>query len=763
MMRGPSSPARASRRYERRARRRRRRRGHAATTPRPGEPAIDLEDLRERAARARRRRARRSRIRVSDARRCARSWSRADAGARASAGARYRAVDGRRARRPRCAAEGRVARQRAPAGRGRPRRRHAHDRRPPTASSCAGSDRSSTAATAATPTTTRRPTDDIVVDRPESVTRHRRSSRARCGRGCVVDRDVPLARRTRSATSARAARRSDETVARRVRHHARAAHRRAVPPRPHRARQPRAATTGSAPTSRCPRRSTGSDAECAFAVVHRGPHRRGRPARGRPARRSCRAGSSTRPTATSGSRCSTTACSSTRSSTTAASSRSRCCARPATSPAPSSSLRPNPAGPLDPLEGPQLQRPGRGRVRGAPPPGRLGARRPARPRPTSSSCRSSVSAAAACAARRAPPTGRPLRVEGAVVSAVHREPGGLVVRVLQPVAATDDRRRSSTTARPRPGGASTCAAGRSSAFEGESSSARRDRHRSASTDLDPSGLASTSHRRAGASTPTGAVRSGRASSASPTGSVVDQLGSSAGRAQHAVGAGSATSHSSAGSGAVPAHGVRDRPATRRRVVDLEVLTAQAPASSGSELDRRRRRRARARRGTADAARPAGRGVVGRRSRRPAHGAAPPRRAADEPRPRPRRPRRRSPSPRARRRRSAASGSGSSSTCGAGEVDAPPAPSVVGRARPASPRRACAAPARAPRPPRSGSCGEVDRRRRVVAARSRRDRSAVAVAERVQERDRASCPRAVARRRARGPVRRTDRRRASQRR
>ncbi len=96
-------------------------------------------------------------------------------------------------------------------------------------------------------------------------------------------------------------------------------------------------------------------------------------------------------------------------------------------------LRPNPAGPLDPLEGPQLQRrlaveyallPHRGtwseadlharadqvlvpleRVRGG---GVRGASRPV--------------------------TGRPLRVEGAQVSAVLREPGGLVVRVFNPLA-----------------------------------------------------------------------------------------------------------------------------------------------------------------------------------------------------------------------------------------------------------------------------------------------------------------------------------------
>jgi mannosylglycerate hydrolase len=97
--------------------------------------------------------------------------------------------------------------------------------------------------------------------------------------------------------------------------------------------------------------------------------------------------------------------------------------------------RPNPAGPLDPLEGPQLQQdmvveyallPHQGtwenanlhaaadellvpleRVRGG---GVHGATRPL--------------------------TGRPLRVEGAVVSAVLREPGGLVVRAFNPRSET---------------------------------------------------------------------------------------------------------------------------------------------------------------------------------------------------------------------------------------------------------------------------------------------------------------------------------------
>jgi hypothetical protein len=48
-----------------------------------------------------------------------------------------------------------------------------------------------------------------------------------------------------------------------------------------------------------------------------------------------------------------------------------------------------------------------------------------------------------------PPTGRPLRVTGAVTSAVHREPGGLVVRVYNPTAtgSTVEIERDETPAR----------------------------------------------------------------------------------------------------------------------------------------------------------------------------------------------------------------------------------------------------------------------------------------------------------------------------
>jgi alpha-mannosidase len=94
-------------------------------------------------------------------------------------------------------------------------------------------------------------------------------------------------------------------------------------------------------------------------------------------------------------------------------------------------LRPNPAGPLDPLEGPQLQRPltlryavlpHRGDWRTAD----LHARADEFSVPLER-----VRGGGAAGASR-PVTGRPLAVEGAVVSALHREPGGLVLRVFNP-------------------------------------------------------------------------------------------------------------------------------------------------------------------------------------------------------------------------------------------------------------------------------------------------------------------------------------------
>jgi alpha-mannosidase len=95
------------------------------------------------------------------------------------------------------------------------------------------------------------------------------------------------------------------------------------------------------------------------------------------------------------------------------------------------SLRPNPAGPLDPLEGPQLQRPlvleyallpHRGTWEDA----RLHARADELLVPLER-----VRGGGMAGASR-PATGRPLRIEGAEVSAVQRDAGGLVLRLYNP-------------------------------------------------------------------------------------------------------------------------------------------------------------------------------------------------------------------------------------------------------------------------------------------------------------------------------------------
>ena len=98
----------------------------------------------------------------------------------AVAGADEPAGDGRRRRRR--------ARQRAPARRSRPDDRHLHDRRLDGGRASRGSAASSTAATAATPTTTRRPPTTASSTRPTRCA-SRRSSAARCARGCAIEAD----------------------------------------------------------------------------------------------------------------------------------------------------------------------------------------------------------------------------------------------------------------------------------------------------------------------------------------------------------------------------------------------------------------------------------------------------------------------------------------------------------------------------------------------------------------------------------------------
>ena len=176
------------------------------------------------------------------------------------------------------------------------------------------------------------------------------------------------------------------------------------------------------------------------------PHDRGRPPRAAASRRSCRAASSTAPTARSGSRVlhdglleyevvdDGRELALTLLRATGYLSRTEL------------QLRPNPAGPLDPLEGPQLQGhhvveyavlPHRGDWRdGRPPRRRRRVPRAARARARRRTGRSP-------GARPGGPSGSSARSSRRST----REPGGLVVRVLQPVSTRGrrDRRASSGT------------------------------------------------------------------------------------------------------------------------------------------------------------------------------------------------------------------------------------------------------------------------------------------------------------------------------
>ena len=249
-------------------------------------------------------------------------------------------------------------------------------------------------------------------------------------------------------------------------HDARAARRRAVPARHARARQPgpRPPAPRALPAAR--RRSTGSDAECAFAVVHRGltaeggAHEYGLPTF--PSRRFVDASdgaaglalAARRPARVRGRR---------RRPRARAHAAAR---RSATSRAPSRRCGPNPAGPPDPVDGAQL----------------LGAQRAEyavllhRGDWRAADCYGAADAflvpferARGGGARRRdrPASGRALRVDGAEVSAVLRVAGRLVVRVFRTARRRRARSRSSTKARPPAAGSSTSAADRVAPFEGD--------------------------------------------------------------------------------------------------------------------------------------------------------------------------------------------------------------------------------------------------------------------------------------------------------
>ena len=192
----------------------------------------------------------------------------------------------------------------------------------------------------------------------------------------------------------------------------------------------------------------GSDAECAFAVVHRGltaeggAHEFGLPTFAsrrfvdasdgdRRARARAR-----RPARVRGRR------------RRHASSRSRSCGRSGTSRGPSRRCARIPAGPTEPLDGPQLPGPATRRVRGAAAPRRLARRPTATPPPTRSSSRSNAPAAARPGADPTAAAAPRCGSTGAEVSAVLRVPGGAGRARLPHRRRRRARHASNTRARP---------------------------------------------------------------------------------------------------------------------------------------------------------------------------------------------------------------------------------------------------------------------------------------------------------------------------
>ncbi len=435
----PSSPGGRSRSVERHTRGRRQRR----------------RDLPRRRARRRRRstsrslprgaaRARRARARRSASARCCRRPARCSLGADDVPGfgwRTYRAVEGdgpeTAARSPGFGmlANDHLRVDRRPATTARSRSR------PRTASRSAAPTGSSTAATAATPTTTRRPTTTCSSTGRTSVRVDDRRVRTRAGPP-ARRRGVPSGRATRSATSGACVRRGEETALVEVRTTLELARARAVRARPRRVRQPlpRPPAARALPAAGAGRRLGTPSA--------RSPSSSGasRPRADRTSaacRRSCRAASSTAPTATSALARPPRRPARVRGGRRRhASSRSRCCARPATSRAPSSQLRPNPAGPLDPLEGPQLQGHHVVEYAVAAPPRRLARRRGCYDAADEFLVPLERVRGGGLPGASRPPIGSDAPRRRAPASPrSRREPGGLVVRRVQPVPAPVDRRR----------------------------------------------------------------------------------------------------------------------------------------------------------------------------------------------------------------------------------------------------------------------------------------------------------------------------------
>ena len=320
-----------------------------------------------------------------------------------SAGARYRAADGRGPGDGRRRPATRVGRERAPAGRGRPGDGTftLDDRRRARASTGLG--RLVDGGDGGDTYNYSPPGDGPDRRRARSGRRHR--GRVGAGAGAAARRrDLRVAGRRRSATNGRARRRTDETVDRRRR-----ARRSSSAPASASCGCAPSSTTGAAttvcaPTSRCPPRSTGSDAECAFAVVRRGLDGRGRAARAgaahvrvapvrrraptaRPVSRSLHDGLLEYEVVDDGPELALTLLRATGYLSRA-----------------EPSLRPNPAGPLDPLDGPAAAAARTRSSTRSSPTGATGGRPGSTTSPTRCWCRSSGCGAAAAPA---PPGRRP--------------------------------------------------------------------------------------------------------------------------------------------------------------------------------------------------------------------------------------------------------------------------------------------------------------------------------------------------------------------
>ena len=377
MMRGPELAGARIARVERRHARRRHRSSSPSTTPRPASPSRPRSHARPSCSRWARR-ARRSRS-ASGARPCARSWSPTDRGPGLRLAHLPRGRRARARRRPCAPRTGTLANEHLrvevdPAdgtltidGR----------RRAPSRARTA----TSTVATAATPTTTHRPRSTPSSTGPTRST----ITRGRVGPGAGAAASSPpryeLARRRdrRRTVVHRAAATTGvpidvattlelRTGERFLRVHVELDHRRARPP-------PACALPPARDRSTAPTPSARSRSCTAGLTAEGGPHEYGLPTF--VSRRFVDCSGRRAPA----SRCSTTGCSSTRSSTTAARARAHPAAGHRLPVALRAALRPNPAGPLDPLDGPQLQ--GRSRwTTPCSPTGATGATRRSPTRPT---------------------------------------------------------------------------------------------------------------------------------------------------------------------------------------------------------------------------------------------------------------------------------------------------------------------------------------------------------------------------------------------